>query len=253
MKRILLTTLGILTLTLALGLPAAALVVATTQAQGVTTQGLPARYIPAFTGAGIDTTALLGPYCKSASAAGGILTITCEDDDDPTNADAVTTFAAGAGGGTNPQAVVGVAYNQATNTFTFTQAGGNTITCRTNADCPLPASQTIYAATSAATFVATDFTDPATGFSVTGNPPLMMEFPSNITGLGSTAWALPESLTLTGIAAYSNDNICRTYSTSTLDCATPTSITIYGTPYHYYTYNDGSTEVVSPATLNWSE
>ena len=252
MKRTLLTTLGILALALAFFLPAAAaLVVATTQAQGVTTQGLPARYIPAFTGAGIDTTALLGPFCKSASAAGGILTITCEDDDDPTTPDAVTTFAAGAGGGTNPQAVVGVAYNQATNTFTFTQAGGNTITCRTDADCPLPASQTIYAATSATTtFVATDFTDPATGFSVTGNPPL---FPSAVTGLDSTAWALPASLTLTGIAAYSNDNICRTYSPSTLDCATSTSITINGDAYHYYTYNDGRPGVVSPATLNWSE
>ena len=253
MKRILLTTLGILALALALGLPAAALVVATTQAQGVITQGLPARYIPAFTGAGIDTTALLGPYCKSASAAGGTLTITCEDDDDPTNPDAVTTFAGG-GGGTNPQAVVGVAYNQATNTFTFTQAGGNTITCRTDADCPLPAYQTIYAATSATpTFVATDFTDPATGFSATGNPPLLMEFPSAVTGLDSTAWALPASLTLTGIAAYSNDNICRTYSPSTLDCATSTSITINGDAYHYYTYNDGRPGVVSPATLNWSE
>ena len=253
MSKHFLMTFGLAGLGLVVGVAIASLLLATTQAQGVATQGLPARYIPAFTGAGIDTTALLGPYCKSASASGGILTITCEDDDDPTTPDAVTTFA-GAGGGTNPQAVVGVAYNQATNTFTFTQAGGNTITCRTNADCPLPASQTIYAATSAAaTFVATDFTDPATGFSVTGNPPLMMEFPSNITGLGSTAWALPESLTLTGIAAYSNDNICRTYSTSTLDCATPTGITIYGTPYHYYTYNDGRTEVVSPATLNWSE
>ena len=132
MKRILLTTLGILTLTLALGLAAAALVVATTQAQGVSTQGLPARYIPAFTGAGIDTAALLGPYCKSARAGGGILTITCEDDHDPTNPDAVTTFAGG-GGGTDPRAVVGVTYEHTTKTFTFMQAGGATITCRTDA------------------------------------------------------------------------------------------------------------------------
>ena len=244
---------GLAGLGLAVGVAIASLLLATAQAQGVTTQGLPARYIPGFTGAGIDTTALLGPFCKSATESGGILTITCEDDDDPTNPDAVTTFA-GAGGGSNPQAVVGVAYNQATNTFTFTQAGGNTITCRTNADCPLPASQTIYAATSATTtFVATDFTDPATGFSATGSPPLLIEFPSAITGLGSTAWALPASLTLTGIAAYSNDNICRTYSTSTLDCANSTSITINGDAYHYYTYNDGGLGVVSPATLNWSE
>ena len=169
------------------------------------------------------------------------------------NPDAVTTFAGG-GGGTDPRAVVGVTYEHTTKTFTFMQAGGATITCRTDADCPLPASQTIYAATSATTtFVATDFTDPATGFSVTGNPPLMMEFPSAVTGLSSTAWALPASLTLTGIAAYSNDNICRTYSTSTLDCATSTSITINGDAYHYYTYNDGRPGVVSPATLNWSE
>ena len=78
------------------------------QAQGgVSKFGLSARYIPAFTGAGIDTTALLGPYCKSAAESGGILTITCEDDDDPSNPDAVTTFTAvgGAGGGLDRAAV----------------------------------------------------------------------------------------------------------------------------------------------------
>ena len=244
---------GLACLGLAVGVATASLLMATTQAQGVATQGLPARYIPAFTGAGIDTTALLGPFCKSAAVDTNtnILTITCEDDDDSTTPDAVTTFAAGAGGGTNPQAVVGVAYNQATNTFTFTQAGGNTITCRTNADCPLPASQIIYAATSATTtFAATDFTNAATGFSTTGRPPLRVEFPPNITPLDYTAWALPASLTLTGIAAFSNNNICVWPS---LDCDTGTSITINNIAYRYYTETRRDDQHLSPATLNWSE
>ena len=52
---------------------------------GASTQGLPARYVAAFSGAGIETGALLGPFCKSAAVDTGtnILTITCEDDDDP--------------------------------------------------------------------------------------------------------------------------------------------------------------------------
>ena len=50
-----------------------------------------ACYIPAVDGAVIDTTALLGDYCKSAAASGNTLTVVSQTDTDP---DAVTTFAA---------------------------------------------------------------------------------------------------------------------------------------------------------------
>ena len=62
----------------------------------VPTHGLPARYIPAFDGAGIDMTALLGPYCESASESGGTLSIVCRADGE-TDAQSVT-FTGGSDG-----------------------------------------------------------------------------------------------------------------------------------------------------------
>ena len=59
---------------------------------GVSDQGLPARYIAAFTGAGVVTDALLGPYCKSAATSGSTLTLVCQDTEANGNAEITTTF-----------------------------------------------------------------------------------------------------------------------------------------------------------------
>ena len=84
-SRTLAASLVIASLALAVAFTIASLLVAPTQAQGgVPEHGLPARYIAAFTGAGVVTDALLGPFCKSAAVTGGTLAITCEDDEDPT-------------------------------------------------------------------------------------------------------------------------------------------------------------------------
>ena len=233
MKILVLRIFGFAGLALAVTLAAGALLAAShIQAQGgVPQQGLPGRYSAAFTGAGIETGALLGPFCKSASLAGGTLTIVCEDDDDPNNADAVTTFAS-AGGGTNPLAIVDVSFDHVHKTFTFTQAGGGTITCRNDVDCPLPASQIIYVGTRAADdlFVAADFTTSSSGNSATGNPPLRIAIPPGINVSHRVAWALPASLTLTSVASGGSGNDC----IGLMDCVTGTGITINSEAYKFY-------------------
>ena len=85
----------------AIALSAGAVVMA--QGGGVPEQGLPARYIPAFDGAGIDVSAILGPYCKSASTAGNTLSVVCQTD---TGAEHTTTLTSGAGSGGLDRAAV---------------------------------------------------------------------------------------------------------------------------------------------------
>ena len=120
-KKLLLLFPGVFAL--AMLVPAGSLVFAVymsvAQAQGeVLQQGLPARYIAAFDGTGIDTSALLGPHCKSAVAAGNTLTVVCEDDDDPTNRDGVTTF--------TPADVSTTSANLSDATATFTKSDAST-------------------------------------------------------------------------------------------------------------------------------
>ena len=45
----------------------------------VPTQGLPAEYVAAFDGAGVDSSALLGEFCKSATPSGDTLTLVCQN------------------------------------------------------------------------------------------------------------------------------------------------------------------------------
>ena len=265
-----LTILGITALAAAVVVGFVAMMVASTgHAQGgVSTFGLSARYMPAFTGAGIETGALLGPFCKSASVTGGTLTIVCEDDDDPTNPDATTTFTGVAGGQTDPRAVLGITYDHAAQTFTFTQAGGTTLTCRLDVDCPIPASQTIYAAIREAdsSFIPSDFTNNMTGVNANGQPRLDITFP---TWTDSTqdiatqeldtrylAWALPAALTVTEIDHPRNGyEMCELiYGDTQVDCSSGVDITINQIAYTYYAttepknlYSDGT------YAINWSE
>ena len=281
MKRTFLTTLGIAALAVAVSTGFVALVVAATNPQ-VPDFGLPGRYSAAFTGAGIETGALLGPFCKSASASGNTLSIVCEDDDDPSNADATTTFTPtdvsvssaalagttatftksdsstfdlnlstlGGGGGGNTEAIVGVAYDQSENAFTFTTAGGATITCDLDADCPAPASQTIYVGTRALdnNFVPTDFTTSGTGNTATGSPPLAIAIPATADSGHKVAWALPASLTLTSF--FSIQEQCGFLG---FDCGAGVDITISGSLYKFYAPDATVTELGRNATINWTE
>lgn len=70
---------------------------------GVPEQGLPARYVPVFDGAGIDASAILGSYCKSASTAGNTLSVVCQTD---TGAEHTATLTSGAGSGGLDRAAV---------------------------------------------------------------------------------------------------------------------------------------------------
>ncbi len=87
--------IGIAALALVIACALAVTAVALAQSGTTPTQGLPARYVPAFAGAGIDTSALLGPYCKSADTAGNTMTVVCQDD---TGAEHSATLTSGAGG-----------------------------------------------------------------------------------------------------------------------------------------------------------
>ena len=308
-SRTLAASLVIASLALAVAFTIASLLLATTQAQGgVPQQGLPGRYSAAFTGAGIETGALLGPFCKSASASGNTLSIVCEDDDDPSTADATTTFTPtdvsvssvalagttatftksdsstfdlnlstlGGGGGGNTEAIVGVAYDHTTNTFTFTQAGGATIICRNDVDCPTPASQTIYVAIRQVdrTFAPADFTSSTTGATATGQPRLTIELPSwNTTQYVDNtdrdnpysdprnyrfiAWALPTTLTLTDIDAPSLGGTgCEPYlegGPPPVDCSQGTDVTISSNPYKYYASAERQTYQAGAFLVNWSE
>ena len=71
-------------------------------------------------GNGIDTSALLGPHCKSAVASVNTITVICADGDDPTNADGVTTFA--------PADVSTASANLSGATATFTRSDASTFT-----------------------------------------------------------------------------------------------------------------------------
>ena len=259
------------------------------EGQGVTTQGLPARYIPAFTGAGIDTTALLGPHCKSASKSGSILTITCEDDDDPTTPDAVTTFTdtsvtsaalsgatatftksdattfdlnlSGLGGGGNPQAIVDITFDQSENTLTFTRVNADTFTCNLAADCPAPAPITIYGAVGPdATFAGADFMSSDVGSPPTqpGPPPATITFAqSQWDGQTDTdvdtymALALPAAVTLTGVEGIANDNLC--VPSWGFDCSSGTDVEIAGNAYRYYILDAGEDSHPGEYLITWSE
>ena len=70
--------------------------------------------------AGIATSALLGPHCKSAVTVGNTLTVICEEDDDPTNADGVTTLA--------PADVPTASANLSGATAKFTRSDASTFT-----------------------------------------------------------------------------------------------------------------------------
>ena len=309
-SRTLAASLAIASLALAVAFTIASLVVATTQAQsGVPEQGLPARYIAAYTGAGVVTDALLGPFCKSASASGNTLSIVCEDDDDPSNADATTTFTptdvsvssvalagttatftksdsstfdlnlstlgGGGGGGGNTEAIVGVTYDHTTNTFTFTQAGGGTIICRIDVDCPTPASQTIYVAIRQvdATFAPGDFTSQTTGATATGRPRLGIELPDwdscefpepnpdyacdDPRNYRYIAWALPAALALTDIdAPYTAAVSCEPFyegDPPETDCTQGTDVTISSDLYKYYVSAERQTYEPGSFFVNWSE
>ena len=65
----------------------------------IPTYSFTGRYISAFTGAGVVTNTLLGPFCKSASVSGNTLTIVCQDTEANGNAEITTTFTSGAGPG----------------------------------------------------------------------------------------------------------------------------------------------------------
>ena len=157
----------------------------------------------------------------------------------------MTTFAH------NPQAVVGVTYDHATKAFTFSQAGGATIVCRTNADCPVLASQTIYVGTRATNdlFVATDFTDSDSGGSATSGPPLSIARPAQADPTHRVAWALPEALTLTSVGQNGSGNDC----TSLMDCTNGINIMINSQDYKFYPADARVNQVGGYALINWSE
>ncbi len=154
----------------------------------------------------------------------------------------------------NPDnAFVGVSYVKSTNVMTFTTAGGATIQVDLDADYPVAANQTIYVGTRAGddNFVATDFTDPSSGTSVTGTPPLTIEVPATITS-GRVAWALPASVTLTRLVAGSLGDQCDDIGYQ-IDCAGGTAITINGDPYKFYPYGGTVGQGARSATISWTE
>ena len=286
MKRTLLTIVGIIAVAVAVASVGFVLVATDTSAQGTVPQlGLPGRYGAAFTGAGIETGALLGPFCKSASVTGSTLSIVCEDDDDPANADAATTFtdvsvssaslagsvatftksdgsaftlaglSGGAGSGGEPTALVGIAFDRSANLFTFTRANGTTLEVDLDADHPPGMPQTVYVGTRATddNFVATDFTNVASGASATGVQPLTISTPAGVDATHRVAWALPAVLTIDTVAvpAWANDNVC---IFATFDCSGGTAIDINGAAYTYYPL--GQTSAVGngmTAIITWTE
>ena len=82
------------------------LAAATSASAQVQTQGLPARFIAAFPGTGVEATAILGEFCKTAAEVGDTITLVCQNDSET---EYTVEFDVGGGSGGGASIDVGTA------------------------------------------------------------------------------------------------------------------------------------------------